>query len=177
MHLPGIRDYTFPQQSDLPISSYPDVTRNQQIYVKHIIAQIENEQKKYGESIAKILAASRFPTNQIWDLKKQPGIPKPGEWAIYKGKLVHDAYLANHVFGEAAAKLGLSKEEALSIANTFSKISRRGMDDQPEDQAAILSGWLDFHTGNPWPKNLKTPKEYEAIKRLKNHFKVRKEKT
>jgi hypothetical protein len=156
LHLSGIQEYQFPRQADLPDSSYPDVTSNQEIYTRHILGEVR---KIDNPLISAPIAAWNYRKNGVWDIKGQPGIPKPGEWAVYKGERVHDAYLANNVYGHVTAELGLSPEESLQIADTYSRMYR-GKPDQPEDQAAIASGWYEYHTGNPWPPSMPKPTDF-----------------
>jgi hypothetical protein len=68
-----------------------------------------------------------------------PGILAQGRWGRYKGEIVSDAYVANNVFAQAAAKNGMSLQEALETAQNVAKlISGKKLKiepDQPKNQA------------------------------------------
>lgn len=159
-NLPGIRNYKHPKTPYLDRHSYSDVTNNFIIYRNFILKELQN--MPFGIDMS--AAAEKFFPKHIWDLKGQLGIPKPGEWAIYKGELVHDAYLANNIFGQACHYMGISLEDSLLIAQRLSMATRH-KPDQPEDQEAIISGWTEYSTGNPWPPGVFKPIDFDKAKK------------
>ena len=166
LHLPGIQtNLKFPMSQELARSVYPDVTHNLQIYARYITGEV----KKYKMGDRDFIL--RFWPGAVWDIKGQLGIPGAGhegysEWALYRGQLVHNAYLANNVFGQAAAARGMPLEETLDKTDGYYQIFHSWQHDQPEDRAAIISGWWEYHTGNPWPAGLKTPSEYWKLRKI-----------
>lgn len=188
LKLTGINNYpvsSYPLTLNEPLAKYPDVTENQKRY----ITAIEKEVKTRPETASLFITrfGKYFATNGKWDLKGQPGIPPSGKggkpyWAKYKGQKVHDAYLANHAYGYAMAAYGYDLSQTLLIAGAIAGIGQESREnflgnDQLEDQVAIISGWFELYTGNPWPQGLDTmeslynlkstnPQEYQ--KREKN---------
>lgn len=108
---------------------------------------------------------SRFWPNGVWDLKGQPGIPPNDSLALYKGEVVTAMYLANNAFGHAMAADGYTLEQALYYAELASLASRGFQHDQPEDQAAIISGWFEEYTGDPWPIGMPDPYFYTNLQK------------
>lgn len=153
LYLPGIKHYQYQKTPYLPKRLYPDVTHNFNIYKRYVLTDV----LKHSFISNTKHAAVRFRSNQEWDLKHQPGIPEPGEWALYKRELVPDKYLSNNLFGQAMAAMGYGIIPSLVIAEGYSRISRNNAPDQAEDIEAIKSGWLEYKTGNPWPSYIKKP--------------------
>ncbi|MEB3246173.1 MAG: hypothetical protein VKJ06_09355 [Vampirovibrionales bacterium] len=150
----------FPKTPDLPDKKYPNVEKTYKNYVDKILGDVNKNGGvwEYPKFIA------NFRPNGAWDIKGDKGIPPAGSWAFYKGEKVHDAYLANNIFGQAMAKLGESLESTLWKAQEVANWTLPSRRDQPEDQAAIVSGYYEYKTGNPWPKGLRTPDEYHLLK-------------
>jgi hypothetical protein len=184
-HMPGIRNYKFPTTPDLPRSSYPSIDENLKIYENRIIKTIIGQR---GSKIPLLLirgdAALKFAPGKEWDLKHKEGIPKPGQWGLYKGQKVTDAYAANHAYGTALAYLGINLKDGLDHARSLVKFQylknnwkySEKVYDQPEDTAAIISGYYEAtsENKNPWPKNLPTPLELYRLetKDIQNYDKL-----
>jgi hypothetical protein len=126
MNIPGLKHYKFPRNPHLPLKTYPDITKNVQLYEEAIKKTILKERGSYikidpNNFVAQIQAAQRFSPNHIWDLKGQPGLPNAGEWALYQGRPVDYQYIANHAFGFSLPYLGLNLDSGLEKAETILK--------------------------------------------------------
>jgi hypothetical protein len=85
--------------------------------------------------------------------------------------VVHDAYLANNMYGQAMAKIGKPLEDALTTGNIYAYgTSGFTRNDQPEDQEAIASGWFEVNYGEAFPEGSLTPSDYEFMKKYKPEF-------
>lgn len=170
LHFPGIQEFkSYPRNTakydtdkleswHRKVNLYPDVTKNQQIYVKFITDIVRKHRPGALQYI------SRFWPDGVWDLKGQSGIPPNNSLARYKGEIVTAMYLANNAFGHAMAAAGFTLKQALDYAEWASSASRFTYD-QPEDQAAIISGWFEEDTGDPWPLGMPDPYFYTHLQK------------
>ena len=149
----------FQTSPDLPLEQYKDITQNVHAYDKHISTQVLP--LWYVNTPAFI----NFRSGEPWDLKGQPGLPLPGQWAIYRGMKVHDAFIANRIFGKVMARSVIDNEQSLTVAQIFSFFSRKGELDQPEDQAAIISGYLEEYGLPYWNSKILRPTYFEQLKK------------
>ena len=125
-----------------------DYTQKFDIQLIKIKIELDHLKTIPGARVSDI-AYSFLPTHR-WDLQSQPGWPKEKDPAVfYRGKIVSPAYFGNAAYGFAMREIGISRIDAIRIAEDFSLISRLNLD-QNYDQQAIISGMdiYDFH--NPW---------------------------
>jgi hypothetical protein len=112
------------------------VAQNQAQRDKRLPRLSEGEAKQWFEVFPEWL---KFGTGEPFDLKRQPGLPPAGMWSIYRGEKVHDAHLANRIFGRAAAKAGMPLWITLDASEGYAIFQSRHRD-QPEDMAAVMNG-------------------------------------
>lgn len=99
--------------------------------------------------LSKAKVASEFLSKGEKDFQNKAGWPKPGQAALYQGKIVSSAYFGNAAYGYAARRLGLSREDALKTSELYS-LSTRLKVDQRYDRESIISGMDLYDYGNPW---------------------------
>lgn len=107
-----------------------------------------------AQTVAKGIIATRFLNE--WDLKKM----FPGDRCLsYDGVRLEKGDVANHAFGVAMAATGHSLKDTLVYAHYLAEQGRRELD-QPQDQAAIMAGWVEERTKKAWTEGLYTPSDF-----------------
>ncbi len=151
----------YPSNPNLPLSAYPDVTEQVNVFLDKISKIAEQESKKGFIFGTKPLFEKVFGNNKPWDLQvnhELPGQVLKGnkiqynseghlvtidQYAIFRGQIHRSGYISNFPFGYASAAARIKLQDTIRIVQVKAIIS--GQDgDNPKDIEAIKAGWEYF---------------------------------
>jgi len=144
--------YNFPADPKLPLSSYPDVTRDLQILKNKVSQQVQEIEKTKGFQAILPLFYQNFRNGKQWDTKSLPNFPTGEQYALYKGGVVPGTYIANNFYGQISAAAKFSLPVARAFAEGAYSWEHRNpfARDQRPDEWAIVSGYDDYYYNDPW---------------------------
>ncbi len=160
----------YPSNPNLPLSAYPDVTKQVNNFLDEMSKTAQQESKKGFLQGTKPLFERMFDNNQPWDF--QVGRELPGQvlknnkvqydadgkiitvdqYAIFGDKVHRAGYISNYVLGYTAASASVSESFIINIARAKALLG--GKDgDNPKDIEAIKVGWKAYWVSHANGKN------------------------
>lgn len=169
----GPKDFNFPTSPNLEKHLYPNITEALESFKNETLQEIKEVNKGFLGFVKTLkLFLKNFPTGGPWDTKFLPQFPGrelngKTQYGMYKDKIVSANYVSNNLYAQICAAAGLSlpftklaaKVDACGILEVITKKKLPNKElikfkDSKCDQLAISSGFQDFHTNNPWIKDI-----------------------